>query len=358
MSVSGDKTIRPTIRMVALEAGVSTATVSYVLSGRPGGSAGAPGPGVSPATVRRVQDAAARLGYRPNQAARAIRTGRTKTVLLSLTMLSDPWSLAVIAAVQRAAEPLDITPMILADADWAKVLQHQSADAVFVDAVPDGSQEQLTRLAEQGTRLVVFDELLKPAGFDVIRSVAAPGCVLAVEHLLTKHRKIGCLISGPHLTGTTVARPASAGRPTSAVSSGRPSPRFAAYSETLAAAGIGQRPDYVAAFEAGGAYAAAMKLLIQEDAPTAIYAVTDYAAVSAINAAQRLGLTVGRDVDIIGVGNTVEGEQMSPSLSTVGPVDFFDRVAALLLERATGADAQPHVMEFPWQLFVRESAPG
>ena len=357
MSVSGDKPVRPTIRMVALEAGVSTATVSYVLSGRSGG--GATGPGVSPATVRRVQDAADRLGYRPNQAARAIRTGRTKTVLLSLTMLSDPWSLAVIAAVQRAAEPLDITPMILADADWAKVLQHQSADAVFVDAVPDGSQEQLTRLAEQGTRLVVFDELLKPAGFDVIRSVAEPGCVLAMEHLLTKHRKIGCLISGRHLTGTTASGPASAGRqPTGPVPSGRLSPRFAAYTETLAAAGIGQRPDYVAAFEAGGAYAAAMKLLILDDAPTAIYAVTDYAAVSAINAAQRLGLTVGRDVDIIGVGNTVEGEQMSPSLSTVGPVDFFDRVAALLLERATGADAEPHVMEFPWQLFVRESAPG
>ena len=76
---------------------------------------------------------------------------------------------------------------------------------------------------------------------------------------------------------------------------------------------------------------------------------------------KRLGLTVGRDVDIIGVGNAIEGERMSPSLSTVGPVDFFERVARLLLKRAVDAGstpaAPPGVLDFPWQLFVRESAP-
>jgi LacI family transcriptional regulator len=52
---------------------------------------------------------------------------------------------------------------------------------------------------------------------------------------------------------------------------------------------------------------------------------------------------------------------MSPSLSTVGPVDFFERVARLLLKRAVDGGstpaAPPAVLNFPWQLFVRESAP-
>ncbi|MFF1828043.1 LacI family DNA-binding transcriptional regulator [Paenarthrobacter sp. NPDC058040] len=328
--------VRPTIRMVAELAGVSTATVSYVMSGRRGDG----GPGVSDPTAEKVKAAAERLGYRPNQAARAIRTGRTNTVILSLTMLSDPWSLSVIEAVQRAAEPLGITPMILGDADWVKVLGTHSADAVFVDAVREDQAASLRKLAGHGTTLVVFNEKLEPEGFDVIRSIAEPGCRMAVEHLLHGHRRIACLTPA-----------------TAAGTSG--GSRYRAYSEALAAAGIEEREDYVGLFDGttSGAFAATTRLLGLPDRPTAIYATTDFAAVSAINAAQRLGLAVGQDVDIIGVGNTVEGERMSPSLSTVGPVDFFDKLARLLLQRATGAVDTPTVLDFPWHLFVRESAP-
>lgn len=319
--------------MVAAEAGVSTATVSYVLSGRRGEA----GPGCSEATVNKVRSAADRLGYSPNQAARAIRTGRTNTVILSLTMLSDPWSLAVIEAVQRAAAPLGITPMILADADWAKVLQSHSADAIFVDAVSDPNKHALRELADRGSKLVVFDESLEPDGFDVIRSVAAPGCVLAVEHLLASHTKIACVTAG----GPSMV------------------PRFEAYTDAHRSAGLPVREDYIGTFDgtSAGAYAATARMLSLDDPPTAIYATTDYAAVSAINAAQRMGLAVGEDIDIIGVGNAAEGERMSPSLSTVGPVGFFDRLARKLMDRAAGSDEAPGVLDFPWELFVRESAP-
>ncbi|WP_017199371.1 LacI family DNA-binding transcriptional regulator [Arthrobacter sp. M2012083] len=338
MAKAGSTGVRPTIRMVAELAGVSTATVSYVLSGRRGDG----GPGVSDPTAEKVKAAAERLGYRPNQAARAIRTGRTNTVILSLTMLSDPWSLSVIEAVQKAAVPLGITPMILGDADWVKVLGTHNADAVFVDAVRPDQREALGKLAEHGTTLVVFDEALESEGFDVIRSIAGPGCRMAVEHLLHGHRRIACLTPA-----------------TAAGTSG--GTRYRAYSDALAAAKIKEQDDYVGLFDgtSAGAYAAATRLLSMPDRPTAIYATTDYAAVSAINAAQRLGLAVGVDVDIIGVGNTVEGERMSPSLSTVGPVDFFDKLARLLLRRATGhtAPESPGVLDFPWHLFVRESAP-
>ncbi|MFI2565872.1 LacI family DNA-binding transcriptional regulator [Paenarthrobacter sp. NPDC018779] len=336
MAKTSNTGVRPTIRMVAELAGVSTATVSYVMSGRRGDG----GPGVSDPTAEKVKAAAERLGYRPNQAARAIRTGRTNTVILSLTMLSDPWSLSVIEAVQRAAEPLGITPMILGDADWVKVLGTHNADAVFVDAVREEQTAALRKLAGHGTTLVVFNETLEPEGFDVIRSIAEPGCRMAVEHLLHGHRRIACLTPA-----------------TAAGTSG--GSRYRAYSEALAAAGIDEREDYVGLFDGttSGAFAATTRLLGLPDRPTAIYATTDFAAVSAINAAQRLGLAVGQDVDIIGVGNTVEGERMSPSLSTVGPVDFFDKLARLLLQRATDPGDKPTVLDFPWHLFVRESAP-
>src|SRR6185312_1973419 len=120
--------MRPTIKNVAAEAGVSTATVSYVLAGRTNGQ----GSGISTETSRRVHEAAHKLGYRPNQAARTIRTGRSNLMMLSLTMLSDPWSLSVSKAVGAAVSPEGITPMILADTDWRKAIPRQGADVIFI----------------------------------------------------------------------------------------------------------------------------------------------------------------------------------------------------------------------------------
>lgn len=329
---------RVTIKQVAEQAGVSTASVSYVLSGRSGSPDG--NGGVAKATAERIREVAGRLGYSPDRAARKIRTGRTETILLSLTMLSDPWALGVIEAVQRRAMPLGITPMILADADWASVLRGHDADAVFIDAASPGKQPELEAFAGQGKRLVVFQEELPAAGFDVIRSLAGPGCVLAVQHLLRKHREIAIL---------TTERSRNSSDPA----------RFRPYVDGLAAAGIPLRNDFIATFDRSpaSAYAAAMRLLDRADRPTAIYATTDFAAMSAVNAAQRLGLRIGTDLDVLGVGNTEEGERMAPSLTSVGPEGFFDAVAELLVRRAQGDDSPARVIDFPWKIFVRESAP-
>lgn len=335
MDAKARRTGRATLRMVAEEAGVSTATVSYVVSGRAGRSAG-----VSEETARRVREAAERLGYRPNPAARSMRTGKTGVVLLSLTMLSDPWSQAVAEAVNRALLPHGITTLIMADDDWEPVLQRQPCDAAFLDAVPasPNAKQRLADLAAAGHRLVIFDEKLEPNDFDVIRSTAMPASRMVVDHLARAHTKIGCL------TATTRRTKAN---------------RFHAYTTGLAAAGLKVRKDYVEVYprDAAGAYAAAMRLLTLPDRPTAIFATTDFAAISAIHAAQRLRLRVPEDVAVAGVGNTRESEQMDPALTTVGPTDFFDRLAEIIRARAVGEDDAPgRLHEFPWTLFVRDSS--
>lgn len=331
-----ERTTRTTIRMVAAEAGVSTAAVSYVLSGRRGG------PGISQATSDRVRAAAEKLGYHRNRAARTIRTGRTNLVLLSLTMLSDPWSLAMAQAVSGELSGDGITPMILADADWSTVLDQQDADAVFIDRPPDSPEtlKRLTELSARGVNLVIFsEENLEPDGFDVVRSPALPGCALAIDHLLEQHTKIGALSY------------------TRTINPDQPS-RLDPYVNALAAAGIELRQTYIEKYENNpqSAYGAAVRLLSLPDRPTAIYATTDFAAISAVQAAHRMGLRVPEDVSIIGAGNTPEGALMQPSLSSVGPSGFFEDVAALIKRRATGQDSTPgNVYEFPWTIMVRDS---
>lgn len=333
---------RPTIRMVAQRAAVSTATVSYVLSGRAGG---AEGPGIAPATIARVRAAADALGYHPNQAARTIRTGRSNLVILSLTMLADPWALAMAQAVQGRLSGHGITPMILADADWEAVLDRQHADAIFIDnapATPDMART-LKRLSRRTGRLIVFNETdLEPDGFDVVRSPSVPGCKLAVQHLLERHSKVGAL---------AFSRSKQTMTPT----------RFDMYVEALDEAGIAYREDYVELHDQDpvSAFDAAVRLLRRDDRPTAIFAVTDFVAISAVRAAHWLGLRVPQDVAVIGAGNNPDGATMEPSLSSVGPDDFFTTVSSMIARRATGEDdSDGKLLEFPWHVFARDSTRG
>lgn len=327
--------------MVAREAGVSSATVSYVMSGRGGRTNNL---GVSSETETRVREAAQLLGYFPNQSAQTMRTGRTGLIQLSLSMLSDPWSLAVADAVNRAGNDRGLTTMILADGDWFRVLRQQQRDAAFIDHVPDqpGMAEKLATLVDLGQHLVLFSDHLEADGFDVIRSAALPGCYLAVEHLLARHTRIGCLTTEAIFHSTTPSR-------------------YTPYAQSLAEAGLSPRPEWVSFYEGSqaSAFTAALRLLSQPDRPTAIYATTDFAAIAAINAAQRLGLNVPEEVAVIGVGNTPDGETLTPRLSTVGPADFFARQAEIIVQRASGdAEEPPRVHEFPWFLFARESTGG
>ncbi len=338
---------RPTLRMVAERAGVSTATVSYVFSGRAGGTAGS---GVAAATEARVLAAADELNYRPNSAARAIRTGRSNMVQLSLNMLSDPWSLAVADAVNREAGRAGLTTLIHADGDWHAALDRVESDVAYLDAVGSGPEVEakLHDLVERGQRLVVFSETLDPDGFDVIRSRALPGCVIAMDHLLEGHRAIGCLAAEQSVRQD-------AGQET----------RYTPYLGRLAAAGIEPDPAWTVTYgdTQASAFAAAVRLLTLDERPTAIYATTDFAAIAAINAAHMLGLRVPHDVAIVGVGNTPDGRLVSPTLTTVGPVDFYARQARIIVDRALATEALPgRVYEFDWSLFPGRStdlgAPG
>lgn len=321
--------------MVAERAGVSTATVSYVFSGR----AGSTGSGVAEATATRVLAAAEELNYRPNSAARTIRTGRSGMVQLSLHMLSDPWSLAVADAVNAEAKRQGLTTLILADGDWHAALDRVESDVAYLDAIgfEDDAREKLHDLVQRGQSLVVFSEDLEPDGFDVIRSDAIPGCEIAMDHLLERHSAIGCIAAegAVRLSAEQVTR-------------------YTPYVEKLASAGIEPDPAWTVTYAdtQASAFTAAVALLSGESRPDAVYATTDFAAIAAINAAHMLGLRVPHDVAVIGVGNTPDARLIAPTLTTVGPTDFYERQARIIVDRALETEPSPgRLHDFPWALF-------
>ncbi|QTX05170.1 LacI family DNA-binding transcriptional regulator [Agromyces archimandritae] len=193
---------RVRIRDVARAAGVSTATVSYVLNE-------APGQTIRPETRERVRRAAAELGYAPHGIARSLREGRSRIVVLNTGVFAGGGRVAELVAGMDAelrehgftllltsaaggvpAEVVDaVAPRAVLDlADFA--VGDERADDVsgFVAGDHVGfayqSYAQLQHLAERGHRAIA---LAVPAG----RAAAGPALPARIEHARRAAARLG-----------------------------------------------------------------------------------------------------------------------------------------------------------------------
>src|SRR5919112_108515 len=145
----------PTIRDVAERAGVSLTTVSYVLSGRRGGTTR-----ISPSTQERVMAAVDDLGYVPNQAARGMRRGRTDLVAIAIEDLEWPPDRALATAAAAILPRHGYQPVILLGKSWRQFMLAGGADGVIVGVLPTTEEEDhaIAELARRGIAQVVISE--------------------------------------------------------------------------------------------------------------------------------------------------------------------------------------------------------
>lgn len=334
----------PTQRDVALRAGVSTATVSYILSGRRGRE----NP-VSEATRQRVLDAARDLGYQGNHAARSLRRRRTEFVCVVHRPPSNPWADRLVEQVYDAASRYGYSMIMMPAGPGdrarmvARMLREQYVDGAILTSYRGAPGEELGGLARNGLALVAFDDVVEPDGFDVVRQFQSAACYRAVEHLIGRgHRRIAFFGRGDP------TRP-----PEDDV-------RFAAYRRALADHGIpvDESLTIAAAEHRAAAHLATAALLERDDPPTALFSASDRGGIAAIRAAQQVGKSVPHDLAVVGVGNTDEGEVIAPALTSVGtPVFDFTVVVERFFERVMTRASLPGIeLHQPWDLIVRQSS--
>ncbi|HWQ12836.1 MAG TPA: LacI family DNA-binding transcriptional regulator, partial [Roseiflexaceae bacterium] len=211
----------PTQEDVARLAGVSRATVSYVINGRSGGKVR-----ISEETRRRVQEAARQLGYQPDAAARSLRTGRTRLLAVMVPDLTNPFYPLLIRGAQAVVEEHDYEIVIYDTIDrpeheqaFIDVMLRRRVDGVILVAF-HLEAEDVARLTQAGVRVVAVGGRLRGAGVDTVATRERAAAIEAVRHLLARgHRRIA------HLAGPQDTPP------------GRV--RLQGYREALEAAGIG-----------------------------------------------------------------------------------------------------------------------
>lgn len=302
----------PTSADVALAAGVSRATVSFVLNDKPNSR-------VSDDTRHRVLEAARLLGYTPNTAARSLASGEAVAGLLVAASAADHGATVERTLQQLLARTVDDGTDALRHADvattgaeaaqlWAKL----RPEAVLAEAARcDAEATELLRLA--GVRaLIVHGE--EPVAY-------APTLVIpqrrfgqvAVEHLVALgHRRLVFLLP------TAASRMADA--------------RLAGAQEAADAAGARLAVTHAAA-SAATLRDWAHGLRYDTSAPTAVVAAHDGLAIAAIRALADAGVRIPDDLSIIGADDHPASADFIPRLTTVA--FDADALAADLVEAYT-----------------------
>jgi LacI family transcriptional regulator len=329
--------VRSTISDVAARSGVSTATVSRVLSGS------VP---ARPETRERVLAAARELAYSPSGVARALKRQETRTLGLLVTDLGNPFYPEVVRSVEEAAHERGYGLVLCNAADdprreiaYLDLLVERRVDGIIV-ASSRATRRHVDALASAPIPVVLVNSGASGSGLPTIDTAHRRGARMAAEHVIALgHRRLG------HVTAP--ASNAAAGQRVNGV---RDAMRAAALrSEDLR---VVQGDGHVE----GGANAAAD---VVAAGATAIVCYNDLTAIGVLRALRMIGLRVPEDVSVVGFDDIEMAAWTDPPLTTVRqPVTEMGRLAVGWLTDALSTrepERRPAVRHLEPTLIVRGS---
>jgi DNA-binding LacI/PurR family transcriptional regulator len=309
---------------VARRVGVSQSTVSLVFSGKAAGR-------ISARTEAAVREAAAELGYRPNAAARALKTGAARTIVMIVPDITNPFFGGLLRGAQTAARAAGYAVALIDtdnDRDWgaasAEALHAGPADGLLLFEVDP------PKWAAGSEPIVVIES--ESRGHPSVRLDSEGGADAAVAHLLELgHTKIGHVAS-VHERPTFKLRRRAVDRRL-----GAPAPRV--------------RSDFIL----DAARDATHELLTTHPELTAIFCDDDVIAAGAYLAARELGRRIPADLSIVGFDGLDIGRVLDPPLTTAAADSAgLGRVAFEMLS-ALLAGKRPRSRVMAVELVIRGS---
>ncbi|WP_405656253.1 LacI family DNA-binding transcriptional regulator [Streptomyces sp. RK9] len=326
-----------TLRDVARASGCSVATVSRVLAGtRP----------VGPETARRVREAAEALGYRPNQAARALRSRSTGTVGLVLPQITNPFYPALVRelthalhAEGRAVLFADCDDDPKAEAEYIDDLLSRRVDALLVIPADEHRSRDAVAAAAARVPLVLMDRGCGPGIADSVAVDNAAGMALVLGHLAATGRRRVCYL-GADGTASAAAE------------------RRAAYAAGAAVLDPGA-PGRLALGGFSVEWGRAAVDLVWDARPDALVCANDLIAVGALQRLQQLGADVPGEVAVTGFDDIPMAALAAPGITTVRqPVAELAAEATQLLNRrlAGRSEGPQRAIRLAPELVVRESS--
>ncbi len=348
-----------TMSDIASQAGVSRTAVSHVLSGQKTESIR-----ISEMTRQRILDVAADLGYRPNQLARSVASGKSRMIgyLVSEPRYEPYWNTIVGALAE--AEELGFTLKVFSVTDKTLAERVRQCVELRLSGLIVRVNNDKTLIFNEANRAqiptVIVDEGA-PQPFGVrVASDDSEGCRAVIEHLVgLGHRKIGFISSGFPLLNDEI-------EDVGTVREGFYRQEMAQRELEIPAGYVTHDSVFVYGesvrdhLDGSTAIEATQQLLLHPAGrPTAIFCWRDETAMFAVQACRARGLRVPEDISIVGFSNLMSSRLFDPALTTVqSPWDEMGRVAVRQLNQQTDQrfDASPSVHLIKSSLIVRQSS--
>ena len=332
-----------TMKDIALEAGVSRPTVSLILNGRGTGLR------ISDATRLRVHETAERLGYRPNELARAMITGKSNFIACVVSGLSWEYESRTLAGVVEEAERHNFFVKVVCVQEGEDIVAltrrlvgQRPAGLVYRDMCEDRFPLVMEECYNQGIPMALAGNSLPHARGVRVGIDDAKGAELATEHLLgLGHRDIAFgsgVLEAPYATL-----------------------RHRGFVAAMAHRGLKAPESRLVMREKLSESERLYGELFSSKPPTAIFCAGDIFAVLAVRAARRAGLRVPEDLSVVGYADMIMASFCDPSLTTIAePFEQIGRAATALLFEEIGRKEKLSFsrelhQELPVKLVVRES---
>ena len=341
----------PTIVDVAELAGVSRATASRAM-----GNYGR----ISDNTAAVVRAAALQLGYRPNEIARAMRAGKTKTIGLVIVAdftnaFFDRATKAIVDSAKARGYQVLITNTdedIEAESQAVQVLLEKQVDGLIVVPSTSSAHNHLMPLQLAGKPVVLIDRSLTHINVTSVTTDDFSGTIAAVRHAFALgHSRFGFLIAAAGIVGRQEERPALL---LSSVEE-----RIEGFLKGSSDCGIKpkQQTWIFTEDEPRHAEASVAALLDAPKGPTVIFTSNNDMALAVLKVAGNRQLIIGRDISLVTIDDSLWLSAMNPGITVVArPVEELGLIAVekLIAEMADPNLAKEKIV-LPTELVARGS---
>jgi LacI family transcriptional regulator len=329
----------PTLRDVALRAGVSVGSVSAVIN-----ETGT----VSAEMIRRVRKASEELGYAPDGVARSLKLGRTQTLGLIIPDISNPHFASLAKAIEVGGDRAGYALMLSNTSDDPEkeirllgLMRRQRVDGVILVpcGVEPGHTEAIRRAFPAPT--VIVDRVLRGLDYDSVVLDNAAASRMVIEYLIRAgHRRIGIVSGSPNISISV--------------------DRLAGYRQALGEHGVAFDEALVECgeFQPAPAYRATIALLHKRPRPTAIFSTSCHTTIGVMKALADQGFQCPQDISVASIDDFDWSNAFSPQLTTAAQP--IDEIGAAAVERVLarlngGAAGEPVHIVLPPRLIVRNS---
>lgn len=320
------------IKTVAIKAGVSTSTVSRVLSNKPY---------VSEDVRTRVMEAIRELDYRPNQVARSLRSQQSTTLGLIVSDVCNPFFTDVSRSVEDCAYEKGFSVFLCnsdEDEKKEKFYLREMIDKNVAGVILSPTQKASENFQTLGLNIpvVVYDRAVKGMEVDTIIIDNRDSAFHLTNHLIENGYRS---IAGIFCNVTTGIE------------------RRSGFEKAIAGAGLASHSVIMTHPSLESGYNATKKLLGMTPRPDAIFTSDNLVLAGALQAINELGVKIPDELGVVGYDDVAWMSLVRPSITVVRqPTDQIARMAVdLLMQRIENPKRPPLQVMLKGQIIIRES---